>query len=66
MFESFLGVACDAVEPAVRRCFAGSFAPRVSAYRRERGLQRSPHFAVVVQQQIDSAGTNRLHLRRVR
>jgi len=54
IFESFLGVACDAVEPAVRRCFAASFEPRVSAYRRERGLQRSPNFAVVVQQQIDS------------
>lgn len=55
IFETFLGVACDAVEPAVRRCFAASFDPRVSAYRRARGLHCSPHFAVVVQRQIDSA-----------
>ena len=54
IFESFLGVARDQIEPAVRRCFAASFDQRVLAYRRERGLSAGQCFAVVVQQQIDS------------
>lgn len=55
MYRTELGVRVDAIEPALRRCFAASLAPALIAYRRERGLEDAPpRFALIVQQQIDS------------
>lgn len=55
MYQTLLGVHADAVEPALRHCFAASLAPALVAYRRERGLAEAPpRFALIVQQQIDS------------
>lgn len=46
-FTHVVGVA--ALEKAVLGCWASAFAPRVLAYRRQRGLVEEPALAVVVQ-----------------
>jgi len=55
VYATRLAVRPADLEAAVRDCFASSLDARVFAYKRERGFDlRSPRFAVVVQEQIDS------------
>ncbi len=54
-YETRLGVTRDGIGAAIRDCFAASLAPRLRAYRRQRGIAGGAAFAVIVQQQIDSA-----------
>jgi pyruvate,water dikinase len=55
LYETRLGVRREALEDAVRDCFASSLDVRVFTYKAARGFDLwSPRFAVVVQRQIDS------------
>ena len=55
LYETRLGVAPDALEAAVRACFASCLDVWVLRYKKERGIAVEPlGFAVLVQQQLDS------------
>jgi pyruvate,water dikinase len=54
-YETRLGVRPDALEEAVRACFASCLDARVLTYKRAHGLDLwSPRMAVIVQRQIDA------------
>lgn len=53
MYRTRLGVRAEAIEQAVRDCFAASLAPNVLAYRHAHRLDAStPRFAIVVQPMV--------------
>lgn len=55
VYDTELGVTVDAMEAAIRRCFASSLDHRVFAYKRQKGMPLDrPGIALVVQQQLDS------------
>ena len=55
LYETVLGVAPEALEAAVRQCFASALGERVLRYQRERGQEDvRPRIAVIVQRQVAS------------
>lgn len=54
-YETKLGVRPEALEQAVRECFASVFDIRAFAYKRARGIDAAqPRMAVIIQCQVDS------------
>ncbi|QYF92977.1 hypothetical protein KY495_20065 [Massilia sp. PAMC28688] len=53
VYHTELGICADALEPAIRRCFAASLDPRVAAYREAHAMAPGG-LALIVQLQLDS------------